>query len=222
MSSNRWNRAVASLRRLLGLCLLGKEEHIQATQAATRPALNSAEGNNQPSKSSGFGRKQGSIANPSLSQNEGPSSSSSAAHLSVGEAGETLAGCFLVRSKYRLMEKNLRVGGGEIDLIMLDGEEVVFVEVKSWISQRDEDPAEAVNHRKQRLLTRAALVYLKQHGWLERAARFDVMAIRFDRFPDPQSLSKMLRQMERSGNADGVSVRHYRSAFEAQGDSFFG
>jgi len=221
MSSNRWNRAAASLRRLLGLFLSGVEQ-VQATQAGARTAQDAAEEDSQPSKSSGYGRKQGSVANPSLSQDEGPSSSPSAAHLSVGEAGEKLAGCFLIKSKYRLLESNLRIGGGEIDLIMLDGEEVVFVEVKSWVSRRDEDPAEAVHHRKQHLLTRAALVYLKQHGWLERAARFDVMAIRFDRFPDPHSLSKMLRQMERSGNADGVSVKHYRSAFEAQGDGFFG
>ena len=143
-------------------------------------------------------------------------------HLSVGSVGEAIALKHLQQLGFRLIEKNFRILGGEIDLIMLDHEAIVFVEVKSLVTTIHDDPSEAVDDRTQQLLTRGGLAYLKQRRWLERAARFDVVAIQFSQHPKlfvdaATSKIDMQRLMKTA-----VHVEHYRNAFEATGDSFYG
>jgi putative endonuclease len=53
----------------------------------------------------------------------------------------------------------------------------VFVEVKTRSSSDAGHPAEAIDERKEQRMTQAALGYLKSHGLLNHAARFDVLAI---------------------------------------------
>lgn len=143
-------------------------------------------------------------------------------HISVGSIGEAIALAHLQQLGFRLIEKNFRILGGEIDLIMLDGESIVFVEVKSLVTLANDDPSEAVDDRKQRLLTRGALAYLKQRQWLERAARFDIVAIQFLQHPklfiDAGTGKVDMKRLMKTA----VHVEHYRNAFEATGDSFYG
>lgn len=89
-----------------------------------------------------------------------------------------MAARFLRRKGFRILTRRLRNPFGEIDLIALERQTIVFVEVKTWRSQT-EDPAIAVDAEKQRRLTNAALAFLKQHQLLEHAARFDVVSIRW-------------------------------------------
>lgn len=91
--------------------------------------------------------------------------------------GEDAAARFLKRLGYRILARRDRVDLGEIDLIALDGRTIVFVEVKTRESAETGHPAEAVDHSKQRRLTRLAIAYLKRHGLLGHAARFDVVAV---------------------------------------------
>jgi putative endonuclease len=115
-----------------------------------------------------------------------------------GDRGERLAERHLRSLGYRILARNVRNSGGEIDLIARDGDTVVFVEVKS---RRDVDhgrPEDAVSRDKQSRLTRAALVHLKSRGWLERRARFDVVAIVWPADGEPQ-------------------VTHFKCAFEPTG-----
>jgi|GEM_PF-67562 len=143
-------------------------------------------------------------------------------HRSVGSIGEAIAFTYLRQLGFRLIEKNFRILGGEIDLIMLDHESIVFVEVKSLVTTTNDDPSEAVDDRKQQLLTRGALAYLKQRRWLERAARFDVVAVRFSQHPkffiDAATCKIDMQRLMKTA----VHVEHYRNAFEATGDSFYG
>jgi putative endonuclease len=88
---------------------------------------------------------------------------------------------------------------GELDLVALDGQTVVFVEVKTRRSAEPGEPLEAVGYRKQRQLTRLALSYLKRHQLLEHPARFDVVGVTW---PADQ------RQPE---------IRHVANAFEPVG-----
>ncbi len=69
------------------------------------------------------------------------------------------------------------MGRGELDLVALDRDTIVFVEVKTRQSHDAGLPAEAVDEHKQRQLTRLAVGFLKRHGLLECPARFDVIAI---------------------------------------------
>jgi putative endonuclease len=116
-----------------------------------------------------------------------------------GDRGEQAAEQYLVKLGYRILARQHRNAGGEIDLVALDGDTVVFVEVKTRGSEDRGQPVDAITPDKQRRLTRAALVFLKQRKWLERRCRFDVIAIVW---PD--------------GDAE-PQLTHYQHAFEAVG-----
>lgn len=94
-----------------------------------------------------------------------------------GDLGEREAARYLKRKGYRIRQSQMRNRLGEIDLIALDGETIVFVEVKSRSSITQGAPFEAVTADKQRRLTNAALAYLKRHRLLERRCRFDVVSV---------------------------------------------
>ena len=94
-----------------------------------------------------------------------------------GLRGEALAADRLARDGYRVLERNPRGPGGEIDLVAEEGVTVVFVEVRSRATAAFGGAAATVTHEKQARLSRAALAYLAARGWLERPARFDVVAV---------------------------------------------
>lgn len=118
---------------------------------------------------------------------------------SLGSAGEDHAADYLRQQGWRILVRNYRHRLGEIDLIALDGDTIVFVEVKTRSGASHGLPLDAVHHDKQQRITRIALAYLKQCGWLERRSRFDVISIVWPGADQPPQLS------------------HYRHAFEAHG-----
>ncbi|MFO1064808.1 MAG: YraN family protein [Pirellulales bacterium] len=118
----------------------------------------------------------------------------------LGRQGEHLAAKVLKAKGYKILAQGHRQRLGEIDLVALDGPTVVFVEVKTRESDRQGDPADAVDRSKQEKLTRAALIYLKRRNLLEQPCRFDVISIVW-----PQ-----LMKTE-------PDVRHIIHAFEAAG-----
>lgn len=92
----------------------------------------------------------------------------------LGDAGEREAARYLRRQGFKILCRGYRTDQGEVDLVALQGEVVVFVEVKA---RRRGEPAEAVTPAKQRRLTLAALHFLKRHRMLDHPCRFDVVAI---------------------------------------------
>jgi putative endonuclease len=96
---------------------------------------------------------------------------------SLGERGEDAAVRFLKRRGYHILARHLDTRLGELDIIAADGRTVVFVEVKTRSSTDAGHPADAVDDRKEQRMTQAALGYLKSHGLLNHAARFDVVAV---------------------------------------------
>jgi putative endonuclease len=98
-------------------------------------------------------------------------------HLRVGQTGEDLAVEHLIGQGLRIIERNLRTVFGEIDVVCLDRETVVFVEVKTRTSTDFSDPLDAIDRRKMRRLSRAALHYLARRSWEDRRARFDVLSV---------------------------------------------
>ncbi len=95
-----------------------------------------------------------------------------------GAQAERLAEAFLRRRGLRLRERNFRVRSGEIDLIMQEGDSIIFVEVRCR-NNRLLDPAESVDAYKQRRLCRTAAYYLQslQHTAPCPPCRFDVICI---------------------------------------------
>ena len=95
-----------------------------------------------------------------------------------GAAAEGLACQYLVDRGLRLVARNVRSRGGEIDLVMLDADTVVFVEVRFRTNPRFGSAAESVDLRKQRRLSDCAAYYLQGHPEMaQHPARFDVVAI---------------------------------------------
>ncbi len=94
-----------------------------------------------------------------------------------GRYGENRAADFLVERGYRIIETNYKNRFGEIDLIAVDGETIVFVEVKSRRTGRFGSARDAVPKAKQRRISKVALGYLKSNGGTRQKARFDVIAL---------------------------------------------
>lgn len=96
----------------------------------------------------------------------------------TGRAGEAAAAAFLEEAGYRVLHRNYRCGrSGEIDLIAVDGDTLVFVEVKTRRSASFGTGAEAVDQRKRARLIRLARYYLAIAGDHERICRFDVVDV---------------------------------------------
>jgi putative endonuclease len=93
-----------------------------------------------------------------------------------GTAAEELACRYLEARGLILVTRNFRCRAGELDLIMRDGDQLVFVEVRSRRDSRFGTPAESVTRTKQQRLLRAAAVYLQRQR-LDLPCRFDVLAI---------------------------------------------
>lgn len=96
--------------------------------------------------------------------------------IAQGTAAEELACRYLEARGLTLVTRNFRCRTGELDLIMRDREQLVFVEVRSRGHTRYGTPAESVTHRKQQRLLRAAAFYLQRQR-LDLPCRFDVVAI---------------------------------------------
>lgn len=97
-------------------------------------------------------------------------------HIDTGNKGELAAKNYLEEEGYTILETNWRYSRSEVDIIAKDGDEIVFVEVKTRSSDYFENPEEAVTPKKQALLAKAAEEYLHQLDE-EVASRFDVIAI---------------------------------------------
>lgn len=96
----------------------------------------------------------------------------------MGSKYEQAAGEFLINKGYRIIAYNYRCKLGEIDIIALDGDELVFVEVKYRASSRYGSPMEAVDYRKQNKIYMVANYYLmEQHISKYTKVRFDVVGI---------------------------------------------
>lgn len=98
---------------------------------------------------------------------------------SLGNLGEEIATNYLTGRGYRILERNFRCKGGEVDIIARDPADsgLVFIEVKARRGLTYGVPQLAVTPFKQRQISKAALTWLSKNRLHDSNARFDVIAI---------------------------------------------
>jgi putative endonuclease len=95
----------------------------------------------------------------------------------LGSYYEQAAGYYLEQQGFCILQFNYRCYYGEIDIIAIDGQCLVFCEVKYRQNENKGSPLAAVNEKKQRKLYQCAGYYLTVHSIKETACRFDVIGI---------------------------------------------
>jgi putative endonuclease len=116
----------------------------------------------------------------------------------LGAEGEARAAAHLERLGFRVLERNARAGGVELDLVAARGGLLVFVEVKTRRVRDFGAPEESVDARKQARLARGAAAWLHERRPRAARVRFDVIACEVDA-------------------AGGWRLQHWEGAFEAGG-----
>ncbi len=97
------------------------------------------------------------------------------AHHEFGHEAEAAAERYLRRKGYRILDRNVRLSTGELDLVAEAGGRVVFVEVKARRTSAHGGAVHAVDARKQARLASLAGQYLARRRWSNRLCRFDVI-----------------------------------------------
>lgn len=116
---------------------------------------------------------------------------------SLGQRGEDAAAAFLERSGLTVVERNWKSKSGEVDIVAIDGESLVFCEVKTRKSAAKGTPDDAVTPAKQRRYASLARRYVAEAGLTDTPVRFDVISILVIA-------------------PDRALLRHHRAAFDAQ------
>lgn len=100
-----------------------------------------------------------------------------------GVRGEDMAAAYLETAEYRIVARNWRFHRNEIDIIAMDGDTLVFVEVKKRQDSAHGYGCEAVDHAKQQRIRRVAEAYLActKRSQDDTKCRFDVVSIDDDK-----------------------------------------
>jgi putative endonuclease len=100
-----------------------------------------------------------------------------APHLLRGRRGERIACRFLLRQGFDVLARRYRGRSGELDLIALEQETLVFVEVKTRTSRDFGEPWEFVDWPKQQILQRTAEEFIAKHDLGDYGYRFDIVSV---------------------------------------------
>ncbi|ALV47549.1 hypothetical protein MB46_09515 [Arthrobacter alpinus] len=95
----------------------------------------------------------------------------------LGLSGEQLAADYLEDRGIRVIDSNWRCSSGEIDIVALDGQDLVIVEVKTRRSRRYGDPLEAITKAKLLRLRTLAVLWARDHNRVVGAVRIDAVGI---------------------------------------------
>lgn len=93
-----------------------------------------------------------------------------------GTAGEQRTVALLEKKGYTIIAKNYRSRSGEVDIIAIDGDSIVFIEVKSWQVYQLDDLAYVIGPEKRRRIIATSRVFLSEHReYSNYAVRYDVV-----------------------------------------------
>ena len=109
-----------------------------------------------------------------------------------GREGEDIAAAYLERNGYKIVKRNYRVYGAEIDLVAVKDETTVFAEVKYWNKYKFQEMERILNRNKRRRIVRASKGFLNRYPiFAENRIRFDLLYL----------------------NGSGVNVKHVEDIF---------
>ncbi len=94
-----------------------------------------------------------------------------------GKLSEDLALNFIKKQKYKILDLNYRCPLGEVDIVAVDKDTVVFIEVRSRSNKKSGFPFETINFNKKKHIIRTALFYQKRYNLYDYNIRFDVVSI---------------------------------------------
>jgi len=114
----------------------------------------------------------------------------------TGDVGEKLAGDFLTKQGYEIIETNYRCKEGEVDIIAKDGQFLVFVEVRAKNSRSFGSPEESVTTTKKEHLKNVAARYRESHSNLPQQWRIDFVAVELDRAGRPRRIEVIKNAVE--------------------------
>jgi putative endonuclease len=100
--------------------------------------------------------------------------------ISLGKKGEDLAESFLKDRGFEIRQRNFHSRFGEIDIVAVDKDSLVFVEVKSRVSDKFGLPEEAVTPSKLSTIAKVGDYYRSIRQGLPEASRIDVVAVVFE------------------------------------------
>lgn len=106
-------------------------------------------------------------------------------HIETGRYGESLAERYFSGKGWTILGRNVRVRGGEIDLVAMDGEELVVIEVRTRSIGKTLPAEESVGPRKLRVLVRSGRILAEKSGWTG-PWRIDLLGIDLARDGSPE------------------------------------
>ncbi len=126
--------------------------------------------------------------------------------ISLGRRGEQYAALYLQSKGYKIIQRNWKNGQYELDIVAQKGDSLIFVEVKTRVSEDIQPPERNVNAEKQRRISVAAESFwkLNQLGLKLNKFRFDVIALVWP-----------------TGERQPSVVRHWENAFQMQTQKIF-
>lgn len=95
----------------------------------------------------------------------------------LGKEGEEQAVIFLKSLGYKILDRNFRIRGGEIDIIAKEKSAVVFVEVKARGNMIFGQPGESINNKKLRKIIKTAEYYMLSHDLNNSIVRYDAVEV---------------------------------------------
>ena len=98
----------------------------------------------------------------------------------IGDFGEKLVSRYMQQKGFEIVERNFHSRFGEIDIIVKNGEYIVFIEVKTRKTDSFISGIESVDIKKQKKIIKTALIYLNKNP-IELQPRFDVVEIVLDK-----------------------------------------
>ena len=100
-----------------------------------------------------------------------------APHLLQGRKGERIACRHLLKQGFDILARRYRTRSGELDIVALERDVLVFIEVKMRSTQEFGEPWEFVDWQKQRFLQRAAEEFIEEYDLGRYAYRFDIVSV---------------------------------------------
>lgn len=97
----------------------------------------------------------------------------------IGSKGEEIACKYLQKQGYKILERNYRIRGGEIDIVARENNTLVFVEVKTRYSHDFGLPKESMTPWKTKALLKTTRFYVQKIRWGDKEYRLDFVSVDF-------------------------------------------